>query len=164
MKKLVMFLALMMLALQSITAKSVKTIINEYRDKSKAEYFYVSPAMMMITKAAIKKYDDETAKMIAKINSMRILNLGACKSSTKKKFYKEIANLDEEEYQPVFVNGQKDKGSLAFIKINPDGNSELVSLITSSQDNCMLFQVEGTITMEELQKLIDGNKIPGMDH
>lgn len=162
MKKLVMFLALMMFALQSITAKSVKTIINEYRDKSKAEYFYVSPAMMMIAKAAVKKYDEETAKMITKINSMRILNLGACKSSTKKKFYKEIANLDEEEYQPVLVNGQKDRGSVAFVKIDPNGSSELVYLM-STQDSCMLFQTEGTITMEELQKLIDGNKIPGMD-
>lgn len=162
MKNLVMFLVLMTLALQSISAKSVKTIINEYRDKSKAEYFYVSPAMMMIAKASIKKYDEETAKYIAKINSMRILNLGACKSSTKKKLYKEIANLDEEEYQPVLVNGQKNKGSLAFVKIDPSSNSELVSLITS-RDSCMLFQVEGTITMEELQKLIDGNKIPGLD-
>ena len=49
MKKFTMMLMLMMVfAVQALSAKSAKELINEYKDKDKAEYTYVSPAMMML--------------------------------------------------------------------------------------------------------------------
>ncbi len=163
MKKIVLFFMLMVLAVQGMSAKSVTTIINDFRDDSKAEYTYVSPAMMLLARAAVKQYSKETGDLLNKVNSVRILNLTACKSRTKKKLFKEIDKLDEEEYQPVMTNAQKMDGFKVLVKVNLSGTSEFV-LLNSGNENCQLIQVEGTITMEEIQKLIDGKKLPGMEN
>lgn len=161
MKKITTLLMLMMLALQGISAKSVSEVINEFKDDNKAEYTYVSPAMMLIARATVKQYSKETGDLLNKVNCVRILNLNACKSKTKKKLFKEIDKLDEEEYQPVMTNAQKQNGFKVLVKVALSGTSEFV-LLNSDQENCMLIQVEGSITMDEIQKLIDGKQLPGM--
>ena len=63
MKKITMFLMLVMvLAAQTLSARSAKDLINEYKVKNRAEYTYVSPAMMLLVKAAAVKYDKDVAK------------------------------------------------------------------------------------------------------
>lgn len=161
MKKITMLLVLMMLALQGVSAKSVSEVINEFRGDNKAEYTYVSPAMMLLARATVKQYSKEMGELLNKVNCVRILNLNACKQKTKKKLFKEIDNLDEEEYQPVMTNAQKKNGFKMLVKMDVGGTSEFV-LLNSDQDHCMLAQVEGSITMDELQKLIDGKQLPGM--
>ena len=163
MKKITMLLMLLLLMVQGISAKSVKDIINQFKGENKAEYTYVSPAMMLLARAAVKNYSKETGDMLNKVNSVRLLNLDACKSKTKKKLFKEIDNLDEEEYQSIVTNGKQKDGFKMLVKVDPNGTSEFV-VLNSGDDNCLLIQVEGTITMEELQKLIDGKEIPGMNN
>lgn len=162
MKKITTLLMLLILVVQGISAKSVKEIINQFKTENKAEYTYVSPTMMMLAKAAVKNYSKETGDILNKVNSVRLLNLDACKSKTKKKLFKEINNLDEEEYQSIITNGKQKDGFQMLVKVDPSGTSEFV-VLNSGDDNCMLIQIEGTITKEELQKLIDGKGIPGMN-
>lgn len=161
MKKITMLFVLLILALQSISAKSVSEVINEFRDENKAEYTYVSPAMLLLARATVGQYSKEMGELLNKVNCVRILNLNACKSKTKKKLFKEIDKLDEEEYQPVVMNAKKQNGFKMLVKMDLGGTSEFV-LLNSDQENCMLTQVEGSITMEELQKLIEGKQLPGM--
>lgn len=161
MKKITMFLLIMAFSVQIISAKNVSEVINEFRDDSKAEYTYVSPAMMLLARATVKQYSKETGDLLNKVNCVRILNLNACKSKTKKKLFKEIEKLDEEEYQLVMTKAQKKNGLEVLVKVAVDGTSEFVFL-NSDQENCLLIQVEGKITMEEIQKMIDGKQLPGM--
>ena len=68
MKKITMFLMLVMvLAAQTLSARSAKDLINVYKAKNRAEYTYVSPAMMLLVKAAAVKYDKDVAKAIDKV-------------------------------------------------------------------------------------------------
>ena len=135
MKKITMFLMLVMvLAAQTLSARSAKDLINEYKAKNRAEYTYVSPAMMLLVKAAAVKYDKDAAKAIDKVTGVRILKLDACKTKVKKKFLKELDNIDA------------------------DVLSEVVAY-KANYDNCLLIEVEGRIAMDDIQKLLEGTKV-----
>lgn len=60
MKKMTMLLLLAVMMVQSLAAKTVKEIINDYREENKAEYTYVSPAMMMMVRLAASKYNSDS--------------------------------------------------------------------------------------------------------
>ena len=73
MKKITMFLMLVMvLAAQTLSARSAKDLINEYKAKNRAEYTYVSPAMMLLVKAAAVKYNKDVAKAIDKVTGVKM--------------------------------------------------------------------------------------------
>ena len=158
MKKIAMFLMLALLAVQGITARSAKDLINEYKAKDKAEYTYVSPAMILLAKAAVAKYDKDVAKAIDKVTSVRILNLDACKTKYKKKFLKELDNFDEEEYQPLVMKDNAYDGFRVLVKADAEVLSEVVAY-KANYDNCLLVQVEGKIAMDDIQKLLEGTKV-----
>ena len=132
MKKITMFLMLVMvLAAQTLSARSAKDLINEYKAKNRAEYTYVSPAMMLLVKAAAVKYNKDVAKAIDKVTGVRILKLDACKTKVKKKFLKELDNVVLSE----------------------------VVAYKANYDNCLLIEVEGRIAMDDIQKLLEGTKV-----
>lgn len=159
MKKITMFLMLVMLVVvQTVSAKSVKDLINEYKVKDYAEYTYVSPAMMLIAKAAVVKYDKDVAQAIDKVTGVRILRLDGCKTKVKKKFLRELDNFDEEEYQPLVMKDNSYDGFRVMVKADADALSEVVAY-KANYDNCMLIQVEGKIAMTDIQKIIEGTKV-----
>ena len=143
MKKITMFLMLVMvLAAQTLSARSAKDLINEYKAKNRAEYTYVSPAMMLLVKAAAVKYDKDVAKAIDKVTGVRILKLDACKTKVKKNFLKDNAY----------------DGFRVLVKMDADVLSEVVAY-KANYDNCLLVEVEGRIAMDDIQKLLEGTKI-----
>nr|WP_302617835.1 DUF4252 domain-containing protein [uncultured Prevotella sp.] len=159
MKKITMFLMLVMvLAVQTLSARSAKDLINEYKAKNRAEYTYVSPAMMLLVKAAAVKYDKDVAKAIDKVTGVRILKLDACKTKVKKKFLKELDNIDEEEYQPLVMKDNAYDGFRVLVKMDADVLSEVVAY-KANYDNCLLIEVEGRIAMDDIQKLLEGTKV-----
>ena len=153
-----MFLMLMLLAVQGISARSAKDLINEYKEKSGAEYTYVSPAMMLLVKAAAAKYGQDVAKAIDKVTGVRILKLDGCKTKYKKKFLKEVNDFDEEEYQPLVMKDNAYDGFRVMVKADADMLSEVVAY-KANYDNCMMIQVEGKIAMSDVQKLLEGTKV-----
>ena len=159
MKKITMMLALMMVfAVQALSAKTAKELINEYKDKDKAEYTYVSPAMMMLAKMAAAKYDKEVGKVVDKVTSVRILTLDACKAKVKKKFNKEVNNFDEEEYQPLVMKDGTYDGFRVLVKSEDGALSEVV-LLKADYDKCTMIQVEGHIGMDDIQNLVKSTKV-----
>lgn len=158
MKKITMMLMLMMVfAVQALSAKSAKELINEYKDKNKAQYTYVSPAMMMIAKMAAVKYDKEVGNVVDKVTSVRILTLDACKTKAKKKFNKEVNNFDEEEYQPLVMKDGTYDGFRVLVKSDGEALSEVV-LLKADYDKCTMILVEGHIDMDDIQNLVKGTK------
>lgn len=153
-----MLLMLMLLAVQGIAAKSAKDLIDEYKTKNKAEYTYVSPAMMLLAKVAVAKYDKDVAKAIDKVTGVRILKLDACKTKYKKKFLKELDNFDEEEYQPLVMTDNAYNGFRVLVKADADTLSEVVAY-KANYDDCLLVQVEGKIAMDDIQKLLESTKV-----
>ncbi len=160
MKKVTLLLMFALLAVQVVSARSAKDLINEYKAKDKAEYTYVSPAMMLLAKAAVAKYDTDVAKAIDKVTSVRILNLDACKTKFKKKFLKELDNFDEEEYQPLVMKDNAYDGFRVLVKADAEVLSEVVAY-KANYDDCLLVQVEGKIAMDDIQKLLEGTKVLG---
>ncbi len=159
MKKITMFLMLaMMLVTQVVNARSAKDLINEYKAKDRAEYTYISPAMMLLVKAATAKYDADVAKAIDKVTGVRILKLDECKTKIKRKFLRELDNFDEEEYQPLVMKDNAYDGFRVLVKADADALSEVVAY-KANYDNCMLIQVEGRIAMNDIQKLLEGTKV-----
>ena len=161
MKKITMLLLLAVMMVQSLAAKTVKEIINDYREENKAEYTYVSPAMMMMVRLAASKYSPETGEVLKNVSSVSILRLNACKSKVKKKLIKEMDKLDETEYQPMVMNGaaksSADKDFKVLVKADLDAVSEIV-VLHASDDDCSLIQVDGKISMDDIQKLVEGTK------
>ena len=154
MKKITMFLMLVMvLAAQTLSARSAKDLINEYKAKNRAEYTYV-----LLVKAAAVKYDKDVAKAIDKVTGVRILKLDACKTKVKKKFLKELDNVDEEEYQPLVMKDNAYDGFRVLVKMDADVLSEVVAY-KADYDNCLLIEVEGRIAMDDIQKPLEGTKI-----
>lgn len=153
-----MLLMLAILVVQVVSAKTAKDLINEYKVKDHAEYTYVSPAMMLIAKAAVLKYDEDVAQAIDKVMGVRILRLDGCKTKVKKKFLREIDNFDEEEYQPLVMKDNAYDGFRIMVKADADALSEVVAY-KANYDNCMLIQIEGKIAMSDIQKIIEGTKV-----
>lgn len=158
MKKITMLLMLAILVVQVVSAKTAKDLINEYKVKDHAEYTYVSPAMMLIAKAAVLKYDKDVAQAIDKVTGVRILRLDGCKTKVKKKFLREIDNFDEEEYQPLVMKDNAYDGFRIMVKADADALSEVVAY-KANYDNCMLIQIEGKIAISDIQKIIEGTKV-----
>lgn len=161
MKKITMLLVLMLMMVQSLAAKTVKEIINDYREENHAEYTYVSPAMMMMVRLAASKYSPEIGDVLKNVSSIRILRLNACKSKVKKKLIKEMGKLDEDEYQPMVMNASgkysADKDFKVLVKADLDAVSEVVALHANDND-CSLIQVEGKVSLNDIQKLVEGTK------
>ncbi len=161
MKKTFMFVLLMMvLAVQAISARSVKDLINEYKEKDNADYTYVSPAMMFVAKAAATKFDKDVGQVVNKLTCVRILTLDACKTKVKKKFYKEVNNLDEEEYQPLVMKDGTYDGFRVLAKSDGEALSEVV-LIKGDYDNCTVILVEGHVGVDDIQNLVKSTKVLG---
>lgn len=162
MKRITMFLVLVLMAFQTLSAKSVKSLMDEYRGENHAEYTYISPAMMLLAKAAVKQYSKDASEMLKNVTSVRVLRLNDCKTKVKKRFCKEIANLDEEEYQPLVMTASAkrstDKDFKVLVKADAEAVSEFVVLSTS-KDDCSLMQVEGKIALSDIQKIIDDTQV-----
>ncbi len=159
MKKTAMLLMLMMVcAVQAMSAKTAKELINEFKSQDKAEYTYVSPAMMMLARVAVAKYDKDVAQVLDKVTGVRILTLDACKTKVKKKFNKEVNNFDEEEYQPLVMKDGTYDGFRVLAKSDGEALSEVV-LLKADYDKCTMIQVEGHIGMDDIQKLVKSTKV-----
>lgn len=161
MKKTAMLLMLMMVfAAQTLSARSAKDLIDEYKTKDKAEYTYVSPAMMMLAKVAVAKYDKEVGQVLNKVTSVRILTLDACKLKVKKKFNKEVNSFDEEEYQPLVMKDGTYDGFRVLVKSDGEALSEVI-LLKADYNKCTMIQVEGHIGMDDIQNLVKSTKVLG---
>ena len=161
MKKITMMLvALLMLVAQTVAASSAKDLINEYKEKDKADYTYVSPAMMFIAKAAANKFDKDVAKVVDKLTCVRILTLDACKTKVKKKFNKAINDLDEEEYQPLVMKDGNYDGFRVLAKSDGEALSEVV-LLKADYDHCTMVLVEGHVGVDDIQSLVKSTKVLG---
>ena len=156
-----MFLLLAVMMVQSLAAKTVKEIINDYSEENKAEYTYVSPAMMMMVRLSASKYIPDAGDVLKNVSSISFLRLNACKSKVKKKFLKEMGKLDEAEYQPMVMNASgksnADKDFNVLVKVDLNAVSEIV-VLHAGDDDCSLVQVEGKLSMSDLQKLMENPK------
>lgn len=100
--------------------------------------------------------------MLKNVNSVRVLRLNDCKTKVKKRFCKEIANLDEEEYQPLVMTASAKRSTDKDFKVLVKADAEVVSefvVLSTSKDDCSLMQVEGKIALSDIQKIIDDTQV-----
>ena len=109
MKKIIIFLIMAVVAVQTLPAKSVKSLINEFRHEKNAEYAHVSPLLMILARivATDKDMGDSDRMIIKKIKSIRTLSLEDCTKEVKEKFVSETQKLDD-EYEPLLMANTDD--------------------------------------------------------
>lgn len=156
MKKIMMLFVLMAVALQPLSAKSVKDLIKEFKHEDKATSVYVSPLLMKMAKMVDGKSDLDEAERLAmkKVKSVRVLSLGDCSKSVKERFAQEVDRLSDGEYEPlVVVNSNGDKVKVMSLLKN-DIIKELV-IFTADVEDCAIVQVTGKFTKEDIQVIVN---------
>ena len=156
MKKIMMLLVLLVVALQNISAKSVKQLIDEFKHETKAESVYVSPLLMKIARVAVNKDDmDETSRLaLKKVKSIRVLSLEDCSKSVKDRFSQEVENLDDEEYQPLVVANSDGEKAKVMMLTKGDVIRELVIFAVDEEDSAII-QINGKLTQDDIQFIVN---------
>lgn len=155
MKKIIIFLAIAAMAVQDLSAKSVKSLINEFRHERNAEYAHVSPMLMMLVKiAASDKDTDESDRMILrKIKSIHTLSLEDCTKEVKEKFISETKKLDD-EYQLLLTANTDDEQARIMMKTKGKSIRELI-ILGIDGDDCTIVRFKGKLSNDDIQKLMD---------
>lgn len=154
MKKIIIFLAIAAMAVQDLSAKSVKSLMNEFRHERNAEYAHVSPMLMMLAKIASDKDTDKSDRMILrKIKSIHTLSLEDCTKEVKEKFISETKNLDD-EYQLLLRANTEDEQARIMMKTKGKTVRELI-ILGIDGDDCTIAWFKCKLSNDDIQKLMD---------
>lgn len=157
MKKIIIFLAIAVVAVQNVSAKSVKNLINEFRHERNAEYAHVSPLLMKLARIVVSDKDmtESDRMLLRKIKSIRTLSLEDCTKEMKEKFIDETKELDD-EYEPLLTANTDDEQARIMMKAKGKTICELIILGIDGND-CTLVWFKGKLSNDDIQKILDMN-------
>lgn len=160
MKKIMILLMMMVVAVTNLSAKSVKQLINEYKHEAKAENVYVSPLLMKVARMAADKDDmDEVGRLaLKKVKSVRVLSLEDCNKEVKARFSKEVENLNDEKYEPLVVANSDGEQVKVMMLTKDDIIRELVIFATDEED-CAIIQLTGKMTQDDIQFIVNDQTV-----
>lgn len=157
MKKIIIFLAIVVLAVQNLSAKSVKSLMNEFRHEKNAEYAHVSPLLMMLARivASDKDMDESDRMILKKIKSIHTLSLEDCTKEVKEKFISETKKLDD-EYEPLLRANTDDEQARIMMKTKGKTIRELI-MLSIDGDDCTIAWFKGKLSNDDIQKIFGMN-------
>lgn len=157
MKKIIIFLILAVVAVQTLPAKSVKSLMNEFRHEKNAEYAHVSPLLMMLARivATDKDMGDSDRMILKKIKSIRTLSLEDCTKEVKEKFVSETQKLDD-EYEPLLMANTDDEQARIMMKTKGKTIRELI-MLSIDGDDCTIAWFKGKLSNDDIQKIFGMN-------
>lgn len=150
MKKTIATLALM-IACQGIFAQSTDDLFKEFGKETKAESVSISPFMMSFGRFFM---DNDIPTIAKRIRSMKVLDLGDCSESVKKKFTKRTNNLRLEGYEPMIQVNEDGEKIRIFALPHKESIKELL-FICNGKDDCSLIQMKGDIRREDIAELVN---------
>lgn len=157
MKKIIIFLAMAVLAVQTLPAKSVKSLMNEFRHEKNAEYTHVSPLLMMLARivASDKDMDESNRMILKKIKSIHTLSLEDCTKEVKEKFISDTQKLDG-EYEPLLMANTDDEQARIMMKTKGKTIRELI-MLSIDGDDCTIAWFKGKLSNDDIQKIFGMN-------
>lgn len=156
MKKYVV--ALMLLAVcQTSFAQSVESLYNYFKDEKGVESVSISPWMMKFARLFMDE-EEKNNPIMKGINSMKVLNLEESPKNVQERFGEEVKKLHLNGYE-TWIQAKEDGENVKIVaKVKDDVVRELIILSTGN-DNCALVIMKGKIKREDIQLIIDDDKV-----
>lgn len=152
MRKL-LFTAAMLLVCQFVAAQTVERIIEKFKNEDNVTCVNLPKSLIGIAKVAVD--DEKTAQILEKIDAIRLIVIDEVSGSTRRKFNKEVKKLDFSGYDEMLRT--KDDGETVKImsKLGDGENISDLIVLTDERDECVLIHIEGSISPEDVQALVD---------
>ena len=156
MKKAILFLIVIMISRIGF-AQNVDALYDKFKEKSGVESVSVSPLLMSFARLFMNE-DKKSNPLIKGVNSVRVLDLEESSKEVKELFSKEVAKLNLNGYE-TWIQVREDGENVKVIaKMKNDTIKELL-VMTTGKDDCALVIIKGKIRKEDIQAVIDDNKI-----
>lgn len=154
---LILLTAILMLPVSAVAKSvSVDDLYKEFSSAPEAEAVSIPPFLMKLAKLCMKGKDQD-AKIVRKINSVRVLDLEDCSKTVKSRFANRVSNIqlkDMEELMDVRDDGDKVK---ILAKIKKDKISKLL-ILCYGNDDCCLVEVNGKFEMNDIDDVVKSQK------
>lgn len=150
--KKILWMLLLLVNFQWVSAQEAQALINEFKTQKSAEYMNVSHAMMGI--AALKVKNDNVKALLKQIKTMKILELSECDKNVRKKFIEKAQKLTVKGYEECTRVRDGDDNTLILMKGNDKVINELL-VLSNDKNDCTFVLVIGQIDMNSLQGVID---------
>jgi len=131
---------------------SVDDIFNEFSSVQNAEYVKVNPFMMWLGKQFAG--DDADAAIVKKTKSMRVLDLESCPTGVKEKFSSRVNALNTKGYEEMMKVNDKGERVRILAKIKDEIIHQML-IVCSSNDDCVLVEVNGNFTMDDITGVVN---------
>ena len=156
MKKTIVTLA-MFIACQGIFAQSMDDVFNRFKKKEGAEYVSIPPFMLKLGRLFMGK-SGKDYRFMKGVNSITILDMEECSSSTRKEFQHEANQLELKGYETLLQAKEKGETVKLIAKMDEDTIHELIFVITGKEE-CVLTKMKGKIKKEDINAMINDDKI-----
>lgn len=157
MKKILMLVMMMTLALTAATAQTTHTVeglINAFSSEKGVEKTHLGKALMRLGAVFLKGKETNISHIAKGINSVTVLDLDNCAKDVKQRFTQAVDSLDDAAYSQVLETNNGDDHVRILGK--PDGyNMRDVVVISIDDDDCTLVFLEGKIKGKDIKKLLD---------
>ena len=138
-------------------AQNIDAVYNEFKDVKGVESVSVSPFLMKFARLFMDS-DDKNNPLIKGTHSVKILDLEECTKDIKKQFTQKVNQLQHNGYE-IWLQAKKDGENVKIIAKKEDQIIRELLVLTIDNDDCALVLIKGKIRQEDIQAIIDDDKI-----
>lgn len=138
-------------------AQDMDAVYNEFKDVKGVESVSVSPFLMKFARLFMDS-DDKNNPLIKGTHSVKILDLEECTKDIKKQFTQKVNQLQHNGYE-IWLQAKKDGENVKIIAKKEDQIIRELLVLTIDNDDCALVLIKGKIRQEDIQAIIDDDKI-----
>ena len=156
MKRLI-FTMIVICACQMSFAQNMDAVYNEFKDVKGVESVSVSPLLMKFARLFMDN-DDKNNPLIKGTHSVKVLDLEDCTKDIKKQFTQKVSQLEHNGYE-TWMQVKEDGENVKIIAKMEDQMIRELLVLTTGNDDCALVLIKGKIKQEDIQAIIDDDKI-----
>ena len=156
MKRLI-FTMIVICACQMSFAQNTDAIYNEFKDVKGVESVSVSPLLMKFARLFMDN-DDRNNPLFKGTHSVKVLDLEDCTKDIKKQFSQKVSQLEHNGYE-TWMQVKEDGENVKIIAKMEDQMIRELLVLTTGNDDCALVLIKGKIKQEDIQAIIDDDKI-----
>ena len=130
-------------------------LFKELRKIENANYTNISSVMMTMARAMTS--GDEKS-FLENIKSMRIITFNDCSASDVEQVANRLRTIEFKDYEPGVTTTEGNTEMRVFIKTKGDEVKEII-IATLIENNVTLMQINGNLSIEDLEKLSKSNPI-----
>ena len=138
-------------------AQNIDAVYNEFKDVKGVESVSVSPFLMKFARLFMDS-EDKNNPLIKGTHSVKVLDLEDCTKDIKKQFTQRVNQLQHNGYETQ-LQAKKDGENVKIIAKKEDQVINELLVLTTGNDDCALALIKGKIRQEDIQAIIDDDKI-----